>query len=246
MKTVVKRLYEGMFLVDSALAASDWDGINAAIKTILEKAEAEIISIRKWNECRLAYEINRKSRGTYILTYFRVDGDKISGIERDVQLSERLMRVLILNAEHMTQTDVEKDTPATLAEKKVAEALAAKELQLAESQKSSADSEVAGDEPKEIEAQVESSGDEVTESATTAEPETQTQLAESQKSPADSEVAGDEPKEIEAQVESSGDEVTESATTAEPESEPEAETETPQGKTTAQQDEPDKNQPQED
>ena len=175
MKTVVKRLYEGMFLVDSALAASDWDGINAAIKTILEKAEAEIISIRKWNECRLAYEINRKSRGTYILTYFRVDGDKISGIERDVQLSEQLMRVLILNAEHMTQAEVEKETPATLAEKKVAEALAAKEIeaQPAEPEKSPADSEAVADEPKEIEAQVESPVEEVAESATTAEPESE-------------------------------------------------------------------------
>jgi len=180
LKTVVKRLYEGMFLVDSALAASDWDGINAAIKAILEKAEAEIISIRKWNECRLAYEINGKGRGTYILTYFRVDGDRISGIERDVQLSERLMRVLILNAEHMTGADIEKETPAMLAEKKVAEASEATGSQPVEPQ-SPADSEAVGGEPEEIEPQVELPPDEITEYSTDRpvdEPTTEIQFPE--------------------------------------------------------------------
>jgi len=118
LKTVVnKKLYEAMFLVDSAEAAGDWDGVNGAIRKILERAGAEIVSIRKWDERRLAYDINGKSRGTYILCYFRVDGERIREIERDVQLSERIMRVLILCAEHMSQEDIEKDTPAVLVEK---------------------------------------------------------------------------------------------------------------------------------
>ncbi|MHC4571409.1 MAG: 30S ribosomal protein S6 [Planctomycetota bacterium] len=123
MKTVVnKKLYEAMFLVDSAEAAADWDGVNGAIKKILERAGAEIVSIRKWDECKLAYDINGKSRGTYILCYFRVEGERVHEIERDVQLSERIMRVLILCAEHMSQEDVEKDTPAVLVEKQTEKA----------------------------------------------------------------------------------------------------------------------------
>lgn len=110
-------MYEGMFLVDSARAGSDWDGIITAIKKILERAEAEIVSIRKWDDRRLAYEIQHVGRGTYILTYFRADGQHIQGIEKAVQLSEKILRVLILNAEHMTEEDMEKDTPAVKAEK---------------------------------------------------------------------------------------------------------------------------------
>ena len=117
METVVKRLYEAMFLVDSAQAAADWDGINTTIKNILEKAGAEIVSIRKWDERKLVYEIKGKSRGTYILCYFRADGTRIRDIERDVQLSERIIRVLILSAEHMIREDIEKDTPAVQAKK---------------------------------------------------------------------------------------------------------------------------------
>ena len=118
MKTVVNRkLYEAMFLVDSDEASADWDGVNSAIKKILERAGAEIVSMRKWDERRLAYDIDGKSRGAYILCYFRAEGEKLRDIERDVQLSERIMRVLILCAEHLTQEDIEKDTPFIQAEK---------------------------------------------------------------------------------------------------------------------------------
>lgn len=112
-----KKLYEGMFLVDSAKAASDWDGVNAAIKKILEKAGAEIVSMKKWDDRRLAYDIRSTGRGTYLLCYFRVDGQKIQGIEKAVQLSEKIIRVLILSTEQMTIDDIEKDTPAAKAEK---------------------------------------------------------------------------------------------------------------------------------
>jgi small subunit ribosomal protein S6 len=123
LKTVAKKLYEAMFLIDPALAAQDWDGINQTIKTILERAEAEIVSMRKWDERKLAYNIRGRSRGTYILCYFRAGGDKIWEIERDVRLSERIMRVLVLNAEHMTQEDVEKDTPAMRLERQMTPAV---------------------------------------------------------------------------------------------------------------------------
>jgi small subunit ribosomal protein S6 len=118
LKTVAKKtMYEGMFLVDSARAGADWDGIIETIKKILERAEAEIVSIRKWDDRRLAYEVQHVGRGTYILTYFRADGQHIQGIEKAVQLSEKILRVLILNAEHMTEEDMEKDTPSIKAEK---------------------------------------------------------------------------------------------------------------------------------
>ena len=112
-----KKLYEGMFLVDSARAASNWDGINSAIKRILERAGAEIVSMRKWDDRKLAYDIRGVGRGTYILTYFRADGGKIQEIEKAVQLSENIIRVLILGTEQMSKEDIEKDTPAAKVEK---------------------------------------------------------------------------------------------------------------------------------
>ncbi len=105
----VKRLYEGMFLVDSALAAADWEGTLAMVENILKRADAEIVVLRKWDERRLAYDVEHKSRGTYILAYFKADTQRINGIEKDVQLNEKIMRVLILTTEGRPQDMIDRD-----------------------------------------------------------------------------------------------------------------------------------------
>jgi small subunit ribosomal protein S6 len=119
--TDAKKLYEGMFLIDTALAAADWDGVMSMISKLLEKNEAEVVSMKKWDERRLAYDIQGKSRGTYILSYFRCEGGKLVGIERDAQLSERIMRLLVLKADELTADEMNKETPAMAMERQATE-----------------------------------------------------------------------------------------------------------------------------
>jgi small subunit ribosomal protein S6 len=108
LETGVKKLYEAMFLIDSAEAAKDWDGIIDLITKMLNKIDAQIVLMKKWDERPLAYAIKRCTRGTYILSYFKADGRKITELERDVLLSERIMRALILRMDHITEDDVTK------------------------------------------------------------------------------------------------------------------------------------------
>ncbi len=115
METATKRLYEGMFLVDSGLAAQDWQKLIDEIERMMKRADAEVVSLKKWDDRRMTYDIQGKSRGTYILVYFNCDPEKVKGVERDVQLSELVMRVLILRTDRMTQDDIEKATPAETA-----------------------------------------------------------------------------------------------------------------------------------
>jgi small subunit ribosomal protein S6 len=110
-----KRLYEGMFLVDSAVATANWDGVLAAIDTILKRADADVISVRKWDERRLCYDIARCKRGTYVLAYFRVNPTTLPSIERDIQLSELMLRAMMLRGDHLTQEMMDAPTPAMQA-----------------------------------------------------------------------------------------------------------------------------------
>ena len=98
-------VYEAMFLISQSEAA-DFNGAVAHIEEILGRSNAELVAIRKWDERRLAYEIDKQRRGVYILTYFRAPTQSITGIERDCKLSERVMRVMILSAEHLTDEEV--------------------------------------------------------------------------------------------------------------------------------------------
>ncbi len=97
--------YESMFLISQA-EASDLNGIVAHIEEILRRGNADILAMRKWDERRLAYEIDKQRRGLYILCYFRAPTQDVSHIERDCNLSERILRVLILKADHLTEEEI--------------------------------------------------------------------------------------------------------------------------------------------
>jgi len=115
LETGAKKLYEAMFLIDSAEAAKDWDGIIELITKMLNKIDGQIISLKKWDERPLAYPIKKCVRGVYILTYFKAEGPRITELERDVLLSERIMRALILRTEHLTEEDIVKQAAAVHA-----------------------------------------------------------------------------------------------------------------------------------
>ncbi len=90
------KLYEGMFLIDANLAAKDWSAIETHIHEILKKNRAELIYSEKWPERKLAYDIKGAKKGTYYLTYFNAPGEAIREIENDSRLSERILRLLII------------------------------------------------------------------------------------------------------------------------------------------------------
>ncbi len=93
--------YEGMFLIGQA-AAADFGGAVDHVKQILAKAGAQIIAMKKWDERRLAYEIDKQKRGIYILVYFSCDTSHLAQIERLCNLSEIVMRQLVTKADHLT------------------------------------------------------------------------------------------------------------------------------------------------
>jgi small subunit ribosomal protein S6 len=97
--------YEAMFLLSQAQAA-DLAGAVEHINSLLSRAKAEIIAMRKWDERRLAYEIKKQKRGAYILTYFRAPASSITGLERDCNLSERVLRALILRCDHLSEDEM--------------------------------------------------------------------------------------------------------------------------------------------
>jgi len=100
------RLYEAMFLVDTGDAAA-WDDLVKHLEDVLTRHGAEVIGITRWDERKLAYLVNKHKRGTYVLSFFAArDGSGIAEIERDCRLSDKVLRVLILRADHFTVADM--------------------------------------------------------------------------------------------------------------------------------------------
>ncbi len=97
--------YEAMFIIGQSQAA-DLAAVIAHLNEILARGHAEVVAMRKWDERRLAYEIRGQKRGLYILVYFKAPGVDVAHIERDCNLSEKILRTLILRADHLTQDEM--------------------------------------------------------------------------------------------------------------------------------------------
>ena len=62
-------LYEGMFLFPQSATANLQEAADH-VKAILDRCGASIVSFRKWDDRRLAYEVQGNKRGVYFLAYF--------------------------------------------------------------------------------------------------------------------------------------------------------------------------------
>lgn len=93
-------IYEGMFLLDSARAAKDWEGTKALVDGVLERYGAKTILADRWDERKLAYSIKRQKRGMYYLVYFEAGGDAVSNVRRDLTLTDGVLRLLVLAWPH--------------------------------------------------------------------------------------------------------------------------------------------------
>lgn len=98
--------YEAMFLFDPSFGSA-YESCEQEIQRLMGRAEAEILFCRKWEERRLAYRIQGRKRGVYVLTYFKSHPSRIVGLERDATLSEHILRLLVLRADEVTPEDME-------------------------------------------------------------------------------------------------------------------------------------------
>ena len=99
-------LYEGMFLFPQSATANLQEAIDH-LKEILEKVGETIINFRKWDDRRLAYEIDGNKRGVYFLVYFNSPTSAISELERRCNQSEQLLRMMVTRAEHIPAEIIE-------------------------------------------------------------------------------------------------------------------------------------------
>ncbi len=92
---VAKQCYDCFFLFDSNKYNRDPGGVVASIHKAIEDLGGEILASRLWEERKLAYPINGQNKGTYWITYFNMDGPRLTELNRTCQLNENIMRFLV-------------------------------------------------------------------------------------------------------------------------------------------------------
>ncbi len=92
-------VYEGLFIFDSNRYGRDPSGVSGQLETIISEVGGEIMATRLWEERRLAYPIKRQRKGTYWLAYFQLDSGQVKAVNRRFELSDSILRSLILKVD---------------------------------------------------------------------------------------------------------------------------------------------------
>jgi small subunit ribosomal protein S6 len=105
--------YEAMFLLPPSGAEAE--GPLNTVRTMIEKHGGQIQVIKRWDERKLAYEIGKQKRGTYIIAFFKATGANVTTLERDVKLSEGVLRVMVTRADHLNEQEMAAVEPQPIA-----------------------------------------------------------------------------------------------------------------------------------
>lgn len=100
------KLYEGMFLMSQSAVSAGLGNAIDLVRGMLDRADAEVLSLARWEERKLAYPIAGQKRGTFLLSLFKVAPVQIANIERDCNLSEDVLRVMMTRADHLGETEI--------------------------------------------------------------------------------------------------------------------------------------------
>lgn len=87
--------YETLFIIDAALSE---DGIKALVDkfTALIADHGTVSEVNEWGKRRLAYPINDKEEGYYVLVNFMSGGEFPSELERIFGITDGIMRSIVI------------------------------------------------------------------------------------------------------------------------------------------------------
>ena len=87
--------YETIFVLDSTLSEEEINALQEKFTSLIAK-EGEVESVEVWGKRRLAYPIDYKTEGYYVLVNFKSSPDFPKELERVYNITEGLLRSIVV------------------------------------------------------------------------------------------------------------------------------------------------------
>jgi small subunit ribosomal protein S6 len=92
-------LYESLFIIRPSLSDEDTTALIEKMKGVVTKNGASLVKAENWGRKKLAYEIKRERKGTYVYFYFQGPGTVIGELERSYRLEDSVIKFLTVRLE---------------------------------------------------------------------------------------------------------------------------------------------------
>lgn len=91
--------YEVMYIIDTAIADQARIDLIERFSGLVAQGGGQIDRIDEWGKRRLAYAINYKTEGYYILMYISAPAELPRELERNFKINENILRYLVIKFE---------------------------------------------------------------------------------------------------------------------------------------------------
>ena len=91
--------YEVMYVIDPALEDSARTELINRFSDLVKKNGGEVDRVDEWGKRRLAYAIQYKTEGYYVLMYIKAPAELPRELERNMQISDSILRYLTVRYE---------------------------------------------------------------------------------------------------------------------------------------------------
>lgn len=88
--------YEIMYIINPNVLEEGREALISKLTELLTANGANILKTDRWGERKLAYLIDKKKTGFYVLTTFEIDGTKLAEVESKLNITEDVMRYIIV------------------------------------------------------------------------------------------------------------------------------------------------------
>ena len=88
------RKYETFFIVDPDLPDDVVAVLDEKVKSVVVANGGQVLSYVPWGKKKLAYEVNKRTRGLYILMEYTGGATLVAELERNMRLDERVLKFI--------------------------------------------------------------------------------------------------------------------------------------------------------
>lgn len=88
------QLYESIFILRPSLSDDDAQKIIGKVKGFVERSGGTLLKTDNWGKKKLAYEVKRERKGTFVYLQFRAEGSMIGELEHLYRIEDSVMKFL--------------------------------------------------------------------------------------------------------------------------------------------------------
>ncbi|NEQ48897.1 MAG: 30S ribosomal protein S6 [Leptolyngbya sp. SIO3F4] len=111
----MSNFYETMYIMRPDISDEAVDNTIGKYQGMITEKGGEVIETQHRGKRRLSYEINRFREGIYIQMNYKAPGDVISPMEKDMRLSEDIIRYLTLVVDEPQESSEVDEAPPQAA-----------------------------------------------------------------------------------------------------------------------------------